>query len=76
MDRIARIRQMTPHDLAVLGLQGVAYIRTIEAEGRDGYMIHAADGTEIGVAQSRELAIATDPAERPGARQPALSPWL
>ena len=59
MDRIARIRQMTPHDLAVLGLQGVAYIRTIEAEGRDGYMIHAADGTEIGVAQSRELAIAT-----------------
>ena len=59
MDRIARIRQMTPHDLAVLGLQGVAYVRAVNAEGGIGYMIHAADGTEIGVAQSRDLAIAT-----------------
>ena len=59
MDRIARIRQMTPHDLAVLGLQGVAYVRPVAAEGGIGYMIHAADGTEIGVAQSRDLAIAS-----------------
>ncbi len=49
MDRIARIRQMTPHDLAVLGLQGVAYVRPVAAEGGIGYMIHAADGTEIGL---------------------------
>ena len=59
MDRIARIRQMTTHDLATLGLQGVAYVRTVPTEGGIGYMIHAADGTEIGVAQSFDLAVAS-----------------
>jgi len=59
MDRIARIKQMTPHDLAVLGLQSIAYIRPMAAEDEISYMIHAADGTEIGVAQSRDLAIAS-----------------
>ncbi|MFO1058369.1 MAG: DUF1150 family protein [Dongiaceae bacterium] len=59
MKDIERIRQMTPSDLAGLGLEGVAYVRPVTAEGRTGFVICAADGTEIGMAPTRDLAFAT-----------------
>ena len=54
-----RLRHMSPHDLAALGLQGVAYVRPVDIEDRDAYAVFAADGTQIGVLPTREAALAT-----------------
>ena len=54
-----RTPPLTPRALAQLGLQHLAYIRQVRAEeGAEGYMICAADGTPLGIAERREGAIA------------------
>lgn len=59
MNQIERIRQITPSELAMLGLQDVAYVRPVSIKGIDGFAIHAADGSELAVLPSREQASAT-----------------
>lgn len=59
MDRIAHCRIMSDHDLAILGLQYVAYVKPIDVRGEPAFSIHAADGTEIAVLGNREIALAT-----------------
>lgn len=59
MSSLERIRQMTPADLAALGLQWVAYVKPVEYEGEKAYAIHAADGTQMAVVKSRDAAFAT-----------------
>jgi hypothetical protein len=51
------IRQMTPRDLAALGLSHVAYVKPVTVEGRVAYSIHAADGTEMAVMADRDVAM-------------------
>jgi hypothetical protein len=51
------IRQMTPRDLAALGLSHVAYVKPVTVEGRIAYSIHAADGTEMAVMADRDIAM-------------------
>lgn len=50
--------QMTSQELAVLGMQYVAYVKPTEAEGKPAYAICAADGTQMALAASRDLAFA------------------
>jgi hypothetical protein len=50
--------QLTAKELAVLGVQDVAYVRPVRADGKSAFAIHAADGTEMAVVASRELAFA------------------
>jgi len=52
-------RIMSDHDLAVLGLQHVAYVKPVTVEGSAAYSIHAADGTEIAVLGNHDVAVAT-----------------
>jgi hypothetical protein len=40
-------------------MQDVAYIRRVTVNDEAGYAIHAADGTEVAVLPSRDLAFAT-----------------
>lgn len=56
MQAIETIRQMSPKDLASLGLSHVAYVKPVTVEGRTAYSIHAADGTEMGVMEDRDVA--------------------
>ena len=56
MHAIEMIRQITPKDLAALGLSHVAYVKPVTVEGRIAYSIHAADGTEMAVMADREVA--------------------
>jgi hypothetical protein len=58
MNEIARIKEMTPQDLMALGLQQVAYVKPIVVEGADAVAVHAADGTQMAVLASRDLAFA------------------
>ena len=52
-------KPFSPRDFAALGLEHVAYVKPILVEGAQAFAVHAADGTEIAVLASREVAIAT-----------------
>jgi hypothetical protein len=50
--------QLSSQAFAALGLQNLAYIKPVEREGKSVIAVHAADGTELAVAESRDVAIA------------------
>ena len=52
-------RIITDQDLEGLGLQCVAYVKSVQIEGQAVFSIHAADGTEIAILGSRDVAFAT-----------------
>ena len=57
--RIERIRHMSSRELALFGMQDIAYIKRVEANDGAGYAVHAADGTQIAVLADRDVAFAT-----------------
>ncbi len=59
MDNIERIRHMSARDLALFGMQDLAYIKTVMVDGATGYAVHAADGTQIAMLPDRDVAFAT-----------------
>jgi hypothetical protein len=59
MNEFARIRQMSVRELALFGMQDIAYIKRVETDGSTGYAVHAADGTQIAVRANRDIAFAT-----------------
>ncbi len=61
------VRQLTAADLAHWGVNVVAYVKKVDAEGGAAYAIYAANGEPIGVAGSRDVAFA-------GIRQNDLEP--
>jgi hypothetical protein len=50
--------QLSPQAFASLGVQDLAYIKPVERNGKTMIAVHAADGTELAVAESRDVAIA------------------
>ncbi|WP_246152037.1 DUF1150 family protein [Roseospira navarrensis] len=53
------VGDMSPRDFAQLGLNHIAYIRAVETEDNEtGWSIHAANGRQIGMAPSCDLAFA------------------
>ena len=59
MNTSDKLRTISPQEFALLGMQDVAYIRRVTVNDEAGFAIHAADGTEVAVLPSRELAFAT-----------------
>jgi hypothetical protein len=59
MNSIERIKYMSASELALLGVQDLAYIKRVVIDGATGYAVHAADGTEIAVLPDRDVAFAT-----------------
>ena len=58
MQTAETLRQMTANDLAMLGVQDVAYVKAVIVDGTAGYAIHAADGTRIALTGDRDIAFA------------------
>ena len=58
MDWLETIRDISPRDFAMLGVEDVAFVKPVEADGKTAYSIHAADGTEMGLVSDREVAFA------------------
>jgi hypothetical protein len=58
MNNIEKIRQMSTRELALFGMQDIAYVKRTDADGAAGYTIHAADGTQIAAFPDREVAFA------------------
>ena len=59
MNKIKRIRQMSPRELALFGMQDIAYVKLAVVDDAPGYTVHAADGTQIAAFANREIAFAT-----------------
>ena len=59
MREIERIRQMSAKELALLGMQDLAYIKRVIVNDVTAYAVHAADGTQIAVLPDRNVAFAT-----------------
>ncbi|MGC2202527.1 MAG: DUF1150 family protein [Stellaceae bacterium] len=59
MNAIERLRNMSSRELALLGMQDLAYIKPVIVNDALSYAVHAADGTQIAVLPSREIAFAT-----------------
>ncbi|MBF0305228.1 MAG: DUF1150 family protein [Alphaproteobacteria bacterium] len=56
---VAVPRHMSLQDLALWGMQDVAFVKRVPLEDeRIGWAIHAADGSQMGLAPDRETAFA------------------
>jgi len=53
---IERLRTIEKSDLAMLGIQDMAYVRPVTVDGKKGFAIYAADGTQLAVAASEAQA--------------------
>jgi hypothetical protein len=52
------IRKLTQADLGRLGMEELAYVKSVTVNGMHAFAIHAADGTPMAVAQDCGLAVA------------------
>ena len=53
-----KLYEMSDQDFALIGMQQLAYIKPTVVNGVSSFAIHAADGTQIGMAPSRDIAFA------------------
>ena len=53
------IRNISSRELAVFGMQDLAYVKPVVVNGVTAFAVHAADGTQVAVLPDRELALAT-----------------
>jgi hypothetical protein len=51
------IRHLSSREFFALGVQNIAYVKEVTEDGVTGYAIHAADGSRLGLAETRDLAI-------------------
>ena len=59
MNEFERIRHMSSRELALFGMQDLAYVKPVRVNGVTAFAVHAADGTQITVLPDREIALAT-----------------
>jgi hypothetical protein len=54
----APTKGMSAQDLAIWGLEDVAYVKRVQINDEFGWSIHGADGVNIGLSHDREQAFA------------------
>jgi len=59
MKEIERIRHMSSLELALFGMQDLAYVKPLLVNAVTAFAVHAADGTQVTVLPDREIALAT-----------------
>jgi hypothetical protein len=57
-EQLPSLRDLSAQDLAALGVEHVAYVRRIVMQDQVGWSIHLADGTQIAMADDRDVAFA------------------
>jgi len=58
MQFIEGLRQLSPRELGLLGMNDVAYVKRVVEDGTEAFAVHAADGTRMAVIPNRDLAFA------------------
>lgn len=53
------IRNISSRELAVFGMQDLAYVKPVVVNGVTAFAVHAADGTQVAVLPDLEIARAT-----------------
>jgi len=53
------IRNISSRELAVFGMQDLAYVKPVVVNGVTAFAVHAADGAQVAVLPDREIALAT-----------------
>ena len=66
-------RHLSHRDLAMLGVQDVAFVKSVRLEDETVYTIHAADGTQMGLSPNRDIAYAAIRQQGHGACQRPLT---
>ncbi len=56
---VARLRNLSPEDLAELGVQDVAYVKRVVINGKRFCAVHSAAGQQMVLMEDRETAVAT-----------------
>jgi hypothetical protein len=51
-------KQLSEHELGLLGIDNLAYVKRVVVDGDEAFAIHAADGTQIAVLANRDVAMA------------------
>jgi hypothetical protein len=59
MTNAESIRRISRQDLMDLGVSDLAYVKPIEIEGQPLFAVYTADGTQVAVLPTREVAVAT-----------------
>ncbi|HVH76001.1 MAG TPA: DUF1150 family protein [Stellaceae bacterium] len=59
MNRTEWLAEISQGEFARLGIEQIAYVKQVVVNDVVGYAVHAADGTQIALLPSRELAAAT-----------------
>jgi hypothetical protein len=59
MKEFEHVRQISPREFALLGMQDLAYVKAVIVNGVTAFAVHAADGTQVAVLPDREIAVAT-----------------
>jgi hypothetical protein len=52
------VQDLSQQDFLALGVNDIAYIKTVQVDGQAQYAIYAADGTEMTVLANRDVAFA------------------
>ena len=52
------LKDLSPNDLLVLGLNDIAYLKPAVVEGKNVFAIHAADGSQLAFVESRDVGLA------------------
>ncbi|HYL31896.1 MAG TPA: DUF1150 family protein [Stellaceae bacterium] len=55
---LARLKNISAKEFALWGIQDLAYIRPVTVDGKKVFTIHAADGTQVAVMNTLEVAAA------------------
>ena len=58
MNSIENLKTISPQDFALMGVHDVAYVKSVEVEGRAAYAVHGADGTQMALFDDRDVAFA------------------
>jgi len=60
MNKVEQLKQaLSKRELGSLGIDDVAYVKSVTIDGQKLHAIHAADGTPLTVVAERDLAFAT-----------------
>ena len=59
MDSIQRLKNISQREFALLGMNDLAYVKRVVVSDEVKFAIHGADGTQLALAPSEELAYAT-----------------
>ena len=58
MNEQIAVRELSPQDFLLLGVNDLAYIRKGRLEGKDVYLVFSADGTQIAAMADQDVAFA------------------